>query len=241
MVKLILVVFVLVGLLFYGFFVGHINIKFNGIKGQMFVLTAIVVIMMIWMVTATYNSATVEIALEDFNELSQNYMSEKPKVENYAILNGEDRSEAIATFSDKYVDYVRGSSQPNFGVFNVVKVDDRYEIQNFLPNNYVIKLEGDVEGKEIQLNVLSNNQDTDGTISLDVAGQVFYNKVKTDVVNFDEGYAKATMDEIRRIEISIPGADGPVRIEALRGVPSGDGVLSVDGDNIRVSVSQLGN
>ena len=242
MVKLILVVFVLVGLLFYGFFVGHIKLKFNGIKGQMFVLTAIVVIMMIWMVTATYNSATVEIALEDFNELSQNYMSEKPKVENYAILNDEDRSEAIALFSGKYVQYVRGSSQPNFGVFNVVKVDGGYEIQNFLPGDYVIKLEGNnIEGKEIQLNVLSHDQDTEGTISLDVAGQVFYNKVKTDVVNFDRGYAKATMEQIHQIKISIPGADEPVPIDVFRGTPQGHGTLSVDGENIRVSISRLDN
>src|SRR3989338_3690070 len=242
MVKLILVVFVLVGLLFYGFFVGHIKLKFNGIKGQMFVLTAIVVIMMIWMVTATYNSATVEIALEDFNELSQNYMSEKPKVENYAILNDEDRSEAIALFSGKYVQYVRGSSQPNFGVFNVVKVDGGYEIQNFLHGDYVIKLEGNnIEGKEIQLNVLSHDQDTEGTISLDVAGQVFYNKVKTDVVNFDRGYEKATMEQIHQIKISIPGADEPVPIDVFRGTPQGHGTLSVDGENIRVSISRLDN
>ncbi len=162
-------------------------------RGQMFVIAAVVVILLVWMVTTTYNSVHEEVALEDFNELSSNYQEERPKVINYAIDQGAEDGGAseLAEFTEEFVDYAQGSSQPNFGIFNIVKVgEDTYEIQNFLPEGRALKLIG--SGLEDQLITLSFNEQTGANVGMDIGGQIFYNKVSTDVVNFDEGYASAT-------------------------------------------------
>src|SRR3989338_6373053 len=92
-------------------------------RGQFFLIFAAVMIMVLFTIVAQYNSIRIQVALEDFDELSDQYSEEQPKVINAAIYEGENPADEVLSFTEDYLQYAR-QREPTFGVLYTYR-DDR--------------------------------------------------------------------------------------------------------------------
>src|SRR3989344_5450567 len=110
-------------------------------KGQFFIVAAVIVIMVFFTVVAQYNTIKVQVALEDFDELNEQYASEQPIVINEALFGGDSPEAELARFTDRFMDYT-SERQPEFGGFYAVVNPDgsTVTIRNFLANGQSMEL-----------------------------------------------------------------------------------------------------
>src|SRR3989344_6584619 len=89
---------------------------FKGKRGQVFLLAAIVIGLAIVSVTIIYNKIKEYPLITDYKELSENYLTEAPKIINYARYNDEVEADRLNAFTNIYTDAAK-QRDPNFGVF----------------------------------------------------------------------------------------------------------------------------
>ncbi len=210
-------------------------------KGQFFIVFAIVFIFLIAMLTFQYNSAWSTVNLENFEELSENYEHEQTVVINNAIYEGEAPGEALGEFGEQYSAY-SGEVDPNFGFVSTYydEAADKLYIYNFLPDETIALTPNsgfDLSSEEIALTILAPFQDnTQGTISLDVGGQVIEQTVETELINFDEGYAQAVIDGPPENYFLVVGVDGGESSTIPIGLNAGGYLTTEEGQTVDVSL-----
>ena len=156
-------------------------------RGQVFLLAAIIFSIAIYSVAIQYNSIIVYPNLEDFEDISENYQNEYPKVYNYAVYKGDNVAEKIDEFSADFVDEAR-KRDPNFGVFYAFQdVNGNVHIVNTLNDKVLTIKTQDVDGKQVKLTLLpSNTQSTGhicmgslcGTATADIGGEYYQGDIK---------------------------------------------------------------
>lgn len=138
-------------------------------KGQMFIFGGIVIIILIFMLTATYNTAREIVTLGAFDELVRNHQIESNKVLNKAVLEGKDVTAqivALEDFTTRFLEYGR-QTDPNFGIIYVHKDPSTGAvfILNALTKKKIkIKPKGGAKLKDV--NLLSKDGESKGSICL---------------------------------------------------------------------------
>lgn len=90
-------------------------------KGQVFLIAAIIFIFAVYSVIIKYNTAKEYAALEDYEEITENYQSEFPKVVNKALYKEDETVEsALSKFNKKFLSNAR-QKDPNYGVLYAYK------------------------------------------------------------------------------------------------------------------------
>ncbi len=184
-------------------------------KGQFFLVFAIVIIFFLFLVTATYNSAWSLVEIENFEELSDNFGYEQDVVINKAIYEGADVANNLEEFGTTFAAY-SGTVDPNFGFYQVYQDPNtgKIHINNFLPDGRTITLEATdstfTGAEQFNLVVASSTTETDGTISLDVGGQVMEDTVSTELINYEGDYNTLEIDAVENLILSIEGVSGQV-------------------------------
>ena len=136
-------------------------------RGQVFLLAAIIFSIAIYSVAIQYNSIIVYPNLEDFEDISENYQNEYPKVYNYAVYKGDNVAEKIDEFSADFVDEAR-KRDPNFGVFYAFQdVNGNVHIVNTLNDKVLtVKFKNDFNGSTTELKLLPSNTQSIGHICI---------------------------------------------------------------------------
>ena len=146
-------------------------------KGQFFLVAAVIVIMVFFTVVAQYNTIKVQVALEDFDELNEQYASEQPIVINEALFGGDSPEAELARFTDRFMDYT-SERQPEFGGFYAILSPDgsTITIRNFLAGGRSIELSAiNTAGNavafpsgESTMRLLSSTDESQGTLTLNL-------------------------------------------------------------------------
>ena len=90
-------------------------------KGQVFLIAAIIFIFAVYSVIIKYNTAKEYATLEDYEEITENYQSEFPKVVNKALYKEDETVEsALEKFNKKFLSNAR-QKDPNYGVLYAYK------------------------------------------------------------------------------------------------------------------------
>jgi len=92
-------------------------------RGQVFLLGAIIIGLALVAVSVKYNTATEYKLLSDYEELSGNYLTEAPKVINYAKYENLDEGEKLKEFTKSYKE-AASKKDPNFGIFYMYRDED---------------------------------------------------------------------------------------------------------------------
>ena len=179
-------------------------------RGQFFLIFAAVMIMVLFTIVAQYNSIRIQVALEDFDELSDQYSEEQPKVINAAIYEGTDPVDEVRDFTEDFVDYSR-QRQPEFGLYYALtNPDGSITIHNFMANGRTIKLtpirtgSNNIPIEDATVSLLSSSGQAEGSISLNIAGFRSSTSVSTPVDSYGS-VSETTLRNADRVLIEIPG------------------------------------
>ena len=178
-------------------------------KGQLFLLIAIVIILITFPIIAEYNTIRVGVALEDFNELSQGYTTESPKVINAALFSGKDPVLSLNEFTNRYLDYAR-QKEPTFGILYAYRDEaGKIHIVNTL-NNAVLTLEFTSGlGQQVQLSLPCDtgpNCEAPGSITVNIGGVPYTTTVTTPESSYGGQFSNVkTLDDIKNLVVTYPG------------------------------------
>ena len=210
-------------------------------RGQFFLIFAAVMIMVLFTIVAQYNSIRIQVALEDFDELSDQYSEEQPKVINAAIYEGTDPADDLAEFTQDFVDYSR-QRQPEFGLYYALtNPDGSITIHNFMAGGRTIKLTplrtgtNGVPIEDATISLLSSTDEVQGSVGLNIAGFRSSTSVSTPVNSFGS-VSETTIRNAGTIRIEIEGLSN-AEILTSDGVGASTTMTADDGtDVIRVQV-----
>lgn len=220
-----------------------------GKKGQFFLITAVIIIMSLFTVVAKYNTIRQQIALEDFQELSEQYTEERPKVINAAIFSGEPEAPAVEVFTEQFIDYAQ-ETQPTFGVLSVFKDSTGdVHITNSLNNKRVTIHYVNSQGVA-QTNLLFCNSGdaclTQGEVCTQILENRFCTTVGTEAGNYGTEFAnEQTISDITVLRLFITDSSGQLIDVGFYDISqlvdstilTSEEVLE-DGSLVRVSVNQ---
>ena len=145
-----------------------------GKRGQIFILSAIIIILLLYSAVYTYNSINVYGGIEDFNENVDQFEKESVLVINEAIYEGGEgaaQADALKVWANIFKEGVK-SSDPNFGSISIYKdTDGNVHIINTLTDQTItieyLTDDADAEGTEISFfskNIPSDGQGSEGII-----------------------------------------------------------------------------
>lgn len=117
-------------------------------RGQVFLIAAIVLALALFSVSIVYNSIHVEPPLNEYRKLSENYLTEFPKVVNFARYNDLDEPATISSFNNAFIGFAK-EKEPNFGVF--------YTFRDSRGNVHIVNT---LNKKSLRIEVVSGNRDS---------------------------------------------------------------------------------
>lgn len=162
-------------------------------KGQIYIFAAVIISVILFGLTITYNKIEQKRLSADFNSLSDNYNLESARFLNALIENPsppkllEDR---FLRFSAEFSSYAR-SKDPNYELFYVFAKDNNLYLGNFLDKSVFIKENSDnnfLDGcyKKIKANIQLGGLIVDGTVDmglLDPCGGTLPMTPETETIN----------------------------------------------------------
>ena len=158
-------------------------------KGQVFLIAAIIFIFAIYSVVIHYNTAKEYAGLEDYQDLTENYQNEFPKVANKAIYNNEDPNEELKKFNDKFLKQAK-NKDPNFGTLYAYKdAQGNLHLVNTLTNKVItIELKDESRNKKVTASLASGDIESTGCVSIDSAGLGCSSTPTAEIIEFGDKY-----------------------------------------------------
>jgi len=108
-------------------------------RGQFFIFVAIIVALLVFTLITKSNIIREEVTLQNFEQLSQNYLTESPKVINYAIYSVQSPETSLSTFTEEFVNNYAKNNDPNIGLVYLYNDpgNNKVVIKNLLSNEKV--------------------------------------------------------------------------------------------------------
>jgi hypothetical protein len=167
-------------------------------RGQVFILSAIIIVFLIYSTVYTYNTLNVHSGLEDFEKNVNQYEKESILVVNDAIYqgkSGDQQAEELKKWASIFKEGVK-SSDPNFGSISIYKdTDGNVHIINTLTNKSITieYLSKDASAENTKLGFFSKEvppkgTDTEGKICSKTEFGQICTTVNTDVSNFGKSF-----------------------------------------------------
>lgn len=207
-------------------------------RGQFFILVAVIVCLAVFVLVTEVNTYEEKKLLEDFPDLSKNYMKEAPKVVNDVILNplsGATPEKTLEDFTKNFTNYAQ-SIDPNVGIVYVYKkleeTNPEFTVANFLNENDITEVCGDTSANTCFDSLFSDYTKSISEISLNIGKMEFKKSVPIKVTNFDENLNNANVLE-GSFYLQIGGIFYPIKSgENLQII-----VKSISGDTTTVSTT----
>lgn len=180
-------------------------------RGQFYLIIAMILSLAVYGVTYRVNSIEEPIVWEDFDDVSQNYLTESVFVINNAIENKKQVNESLDEFTRAYLDYAK-QRNPDLTLLYIYSNGDDILVQSYLDSI------SDVDGHDI----LGANQELIQDVTIRVGGKEFIYKVPVTSQNFGEGWTGVGLNN-EPFNLSIAGIVHPF-------------TLSTDNPELRVIV-----
>jgi hypothetical protein len=169
-------------------------------RGQFYLIIVFILSLAIFGVTYQVNSISEAVIWEDFNSVSQNYLSESTKVANNAVKEHTLVADELELFSTSFLEYAQ-KRNPNLGLLFVYGDKDNISIKNYLDSA------GAVNGEKI----FGNNQEFVQDVTVRIGGKDFIYKVPITSQNFGEDWSGLTVDN-SPFNLSIAGILHPFNL-----------------------------
>ena len=166
-------------------------------RGQFYLILALILSLAVYGITYRVNKIDEPILFEDFNEVSQNYLTESVYVINNALKNEEDVEVKLDTFTKSYIDYAQ-KRNPDLTLLYVYGNGTNVSIQSYLDSTSAVQAH----------TILGAHQELVQGITIRVGGKEFIYEVPVTSENFGEGWTGVTLDN-RPFNLSVGGIIHP--------------------------------
>ncbi len=173
-------------------------------RGQFYIIIVLLLSLAIFGLVAIPNRLEEAEILGDFNSLSQNYLTESPKITNYVLYNEGDVSNTLTNFTEDFIDYAKNIN-PTIGLIYVYhdQREKKIYVKNFLNESIKVLIPG-----QSPKDLFGSEQDTINDVSLLIGGKKFVHSVPVPIENYEEGYGGFTgskLDSTEFVRLDIGG------------------------------------
>jgi hypothetical protein len=151
-------------------------------RGQFYIVIALILSMTIYGVTYRVNTIEEPKVWEDFNKVSENYITQTAIVINGALKNKNNVSKNLNNFSASFLGYAQ-ERNPNLGLLYIYSNGEDLTVRNYL----------DETGAVGNQTVFGTNQELVQDVTIRIGGKDFIYKIPVTSENFGEDWSSATM------------------------------------------------
>ncbi|MCD4759716.1 hypothetical protein K8R33_02420 [archaeon] len=169
-------------------------------KGQFYLILAVIISLAVYGVTYTVNSIEEPVLWEDFNDVSENYMTESVFVLNDALEDKVLVREKLDEFTKDFLEYAR-KRNPNLNLLYVYSDGTSISVKSYLDTRSVV---GDED-------IFGAGQELVQDVTINVGGTEFIYKVPVVTDNFGEGWSGVTFGD-EPFDIAIAGILHPFNL-----------------------------
>ena len=189
-------------------------------RGQFYLIIAIIIAIAAFAVTATPNEVREAILFEEFEDLTNNYITESEYVVNNALSTESDVEATLDGFTREYMKFAKQRS-PNLQLLYVYSDGEDVRVANYFDE--VLITEDDTRVLGIQEELIQD-------VKIMVGGKEFSHKVPIQTENFGHGWYTAMVPD--EFSLSVGGFfhtfdldPGNPELEVLINLPSGQEVF----------------
>lgn len=103
-------------------------------RGQIYILAAFIVCMLAFLLVSTPNIIREKVLLQNFEDLSNNYLTESPKIVNEALDEKHNIQGELGGFTKKFIENYAENQDPKIGLIYIYSDKNGVIIQNYLNN-----------------------------------------------------------------------------------------------------------
>lgn len=170
-------------------------------RGQFYLIIVFILSLVIYGVTYQVNTITEPIIWEDFDDVSQNYISESVFIVNTALEYKQNVNQKIQDFTLKYLNQSK-KRNPKLGLLYIYGNGSNITVKNYL----------DVSGLVQGENILGANQELVQDVTIRIGGKDFIYKVPVTSENFGDGWSGVTTNN-QPFNLSLAGVIHPFNLD----------------------------
>ena len=151
-------------------------------KGQFYIILVIILSVAVFGIVSETNTAQQPILTQDFNELSQNYIQESPKVVNYALYTEQEVKEVFPVFTENFLEQAR-KVNPKITLLYIYSNGTEVQLRSYLDEAVIINATGYSSSF-----LFGQEQTVIEKIVLNISGKEFVHQVPVTIENFGEEF-----------------------------------------------------
>lgn len=158
-------------------------------KGQFYIIMAIVISLIIYSLYLPQNKIEEVVLFEDFKDISQNYLTESPKVVNHYIYKNLDDKflrQKITDFTEDFLEQIQ-QRNPNVNLVFFLSNGTHIYIKSFYDQTILFE-----QTEKYQLPLYGDEQESLNSIKLKVSGKDFEQQVPVKMKNFGREFTSQT-------------------------------------------------
>ena len=168
-------------------------------RGQFYIILAIIISLSFMSIVIPQNKFQESVILEDFDDISANYINEAPQVANFGIYNGLDVNNQLSTYSRDFLYFAR-IRNPTLQLIYIYNNGTNLTVTSFA--NETAKADT-IEG--VSASILGSEEYTMNKINLNVAGKEFIQQVPLQIKNFGDEFYSVNLPPSKRVILNIGG------------------------------------
>ncbi len=158
-------------------------------RGQFYLILAVVISISFFAITIPQNNVKESFLIQDFNDISNNYVQESPKVANYAIYGNKNVDIVLNDYSSNFLEIIR-KRNPSLELIYIYNNGTNVTVKSYAFSS--TQVETETGGSTVSL--LGSSQDTINNINLKVAGQDFVQQVPLQIKNFGDSFSSVNLN-----------------------------------------------
>ncbi|MEK6974069.1 MAG: hypothetical protein AABW41_02430 [Nanoarchaeota archaeon] len=167
-------------------------------RGQFYIILAIVFSLLFLTIVMPVNIVQEAILIQDFNEVSNNYVQEAPKAANYGIFNDKDTRVILTGYTKDFLTFAR-QRNPSIELIYIYNNGTNVTVQSYAKESIVVET-----GQETK-NLFSASEETINNINLKVAGKDFTQQVPLQIKNFGDQFYTTDFPSAENVVLNIGG------------------------------------
>lgn len=168
-------------------------------RGQFYIILAIILSLAFMSIVIPQNKFQESVILEDFDDVSTNYVNEAPQVANFGIYNELDVNKQLSTYSRDFLYFAR-IRNPTLELIYIYNNGTNILVTSFANE---AAMADTIEGDSIT--ILGTEQDTMNKINLNVAGKEFIQQVPLQIKNFGDEFSTGQLPPSKTVILNIGG------------------------------------
>ncbi|MBI2670859.1 hypothetical protein HYX18_02690 [Candidatus Woesearchaeota archaeon] len=167
-------------------------------RGQFYIILAIIFSLLFFSIVTPQNKVQEAILLEDFNQISGNYVEESPKVANYGIFKDREIKQLLSEYTDDFLDFAQ-KRNPTLELIYIYNNGTNVTVKSYASESATIEF-----GQETQT-LFGAQEETINNINLNVAGKDFTQQVPLQIKNFGDEFTTAQFPSTKNAILNLGG------------------------------------